>query len=119
MVQVEVTIDSVRRGMPTNVWAVILKEKGADRYLPIWVSQSQADILTGELQERPDKSIDPDRFLANIAAAADIKCVGIYLGNDAFYAKLLLSHHNEPYEVRCPISVALALATRTKTPIFS
>lgn len=28
MVQVEVTIDSVRRGMPTNVWAVILKEKG-------------------------------------------------------------------------------------------
>jgi hypothetical protein len=31
MAQIEVTIDSVRHGMPTNVWVVILKEKGADR----------------------------------------------------------------------------------------
>ncbi len=119
MAQVEVTIDAVRRGMPTNVWVVILKEKGADRYLPIWVSQSQADILTGEPLERPDKSTDPDLFLGSIKAAdSDIKCVRIHLENDTFYAKLLLSHHDEPYEVRCPIGVALALAARTKTPIL-
>ncbi len=113
--QIEVTIDAIRHGVPRNIWIVVLKEKAADRFLPIQVSEAQADILTGELQERPDKSVEPDQFLAKSGAAgSDIEGVSIHLENDTFYAKLLL----EPYEVGCPIGVALALAARTKTPIL-
>ena len=121
MAQVEVTIDSVRHGVPRNTWIVVLKEKVAEQFpptsrqLPIQIGEAQADILTGELRELPDKSVAPNQFLANIGATeADIEGVRIHLENDTFYAKLLL----EPCEVKSPIGVALALAARTKTPIL-
>jgi hypothetical protein len=119
MAQVETTIDSVRVTTASPERTIILKQKGAERYLPFWVSSSQADILATELQGRPDKSRDPDLFLANINAAdSDIKCVTIHLENNTFYAKLLLSHRDEPYEVRCPIGIALTLAYRAEALIL-
>jgi len=119
MAQVETTIDSVRVTTASPERTIILKQKGAECYLPFRVSSSQADILAAQLQGRPDKSIDPDLFLANINAAdSDIKCVTVHLENDTFYAKVLLSRHDEPYEVRCPIGVALTLACRVEAPIW-
>jgi len=119
MAQVETTIDSVRVTAASPERTIILKQKGAECYLPFWVSSSQADILATELQGRPDKSTDPDLFLANINAAdSDIKCVTIYLENCTFYAKILFPHHDKPYEVKCPMGIALALACRVEAPIL-
>ena len=101
MAQVETTIDSVRVTTASPERTIILKQKGAECYLPFWVSSSQADILATELQGRPDKSTDPDLFLANINASdSNIKCVTIHLENDAFYTKVLLSQHDKSYEVK-------------------
>ena len=119
MAQVETEIDSIRVGAVSPERMLILKQKGADHYLPFWVSSSQADILAGQLQGRPDKSVDPDLFLANIDAAdSDIKCVTVYLENSTFYAKILLSHRDKPYEVKCPMGIALTLACRVEAPIL-
>jgi len=109
---VEVIIDSLRHG--TNTWIVVLKDKRADRYLPILIGETQADVLTGELQGR--RSVEPDRFLAiTNATTGGVKSVTIHLESDTFYAKLLC-HHDE--EVKCPIGVALALAVRAKVLIW-
>ena len=119
MAQVETTIDSIRVTTASPERTIILQQKGADCYLPFWVSSSQADILATELQGRPDKSRDPDLFLANINADdSDIKGATIHLENNTFYAKLLLSRHDETYEVRCPIGIALTLACRVEAPIL-
>jgi hypothetical protein len=119
MAQVETTIDSIRVGAFSPERTIILKQRGAEHYLPFWVSSSQADILATELQGRPDKSVDPDLLLANInAAGSDIEGVTIHLENNAFYAKLLFSRHDKPYEVRCPMGVALTLAYRAEAPIL-
>jgi len=119
MAQVETTIDSIRVTTASPERTIILKQKGAECYLPFWASSYQADILAAQLQGRPDKSIDPDLFLANINASdSNIKCVTIHLENDTFYAKLLLSRHDEPYEVKCPIGIALTLAYRAEAPIL-
>ena len=117
MAQVETTIDSIRVGAASPERTIILQQKGAESYLPFWVSPSQADILAAQLQWRPDKSIDPILFLANINAAdSDIKGVTIHLENNTFYAKILLSRHDKPYEVKCPVGKALALACRADAP---
>ena len=42
---VEMTIDSLRRNSLSNEWALILKEKGAERYLPIYIGPRQANIV--------------------------------------------------------------------------
>jgi len=119
MAQVETTIDSIRVGAISPERTIILQQKGADCYLPFWVSPSQADILAAQLQRRPDKSVDPDLFLANINAVdSDIQCVTIHLENNTFYAKLLLSRRDKPYEVKCPVGIALTLACRVEAPIL-
>ena len=119
MAQIETTIDSVRVAVLSLERTVILKQKESESYLSFWISPSQADILAAQLQRRPDKSTDPDRFLANIKATdSNIKCATIHLENNTFYAKVLLSHHDKPYEVQCSIGVALTLADRAKAPIL-
>ncbi len=98
---------------------IILKQKGAACCLPFWVSPSQADILSAHLKGRPDKSTDPDLFLANINAAdSDIKCVTVHLEHNTFCAEILLSRHDKPCEVKCPLGVALTLACRVEAPIL-
>jgi bifunctional DNase/RNase len=119
MPQVETTIDSVRVTPTSQERTIILKQKGAERYVPIWVSSSQADILTAQLQGRPEESTSADLFLASIIAAeSDIKSVTIHLEDNTFHSKLLLLLHDEPGEVSCPIGIALALAFRTGVSIL-
>jgi bifunctional DNase/RNase len=125
MVPVAVTIDAVRYGETRDVWALILKERVAEQYpsiesyLPIWIRRPQADIIQGELQQRPDKSTAPDVFLTNInATESEIECVTIHLEGETFYARLQLSHRDEVRQVKCPIGVAVALAYEAEAPIF-
>ena len=57
MAQVEMEIDSVRRYMRNDKWVVILKEQGAERYLPIYIGSYQADIIRRLLmREEPVES---------------------------------------------------------------
>jgi bifunctional DNase/RNase len=119
MAQVETTIDSIRVAAGSPERTILLKQREAESYLPFWVSSSQADILAAQLQGRPGKSVDLGLFLANInAASSDIKCVTVHLEDNAFYAKILLSRQDKPYEVKCPMGIALALACRADAPIL-
>ena len=54
---IEMTVDSIRVHMPTGQHVVILKEKEAERYLPIWIGINEANAIalkiTGMTPERP------------------------------------------------------------------
>jgi len=119
MAQVETTIDSIRVAAISPERMLILQQKGAECYLSFWISPSQADILAAQLRGLPDKSTEPDLFLADINAAdPDIKCATIQLENSTFYAKILFSCHDKSCEVGCPVGIALALACRANAPIL-
>ncbi len=45
MAQFEVEINSVRRGLLKEEWTIVLKERRGNRYLPIFVTKSQADLV--------------------------------------------------------------------------
>jgi len=49
MAQFEVEINSVRRGLLKEEWTIVLKERRGNRYLPIFVTKSQADLVSREL----------------------------------------------------------------------
>ena len=49
MAQVEMEIDSVRRGMLKEEWTIVLKERKGKHYLPIFVNKSEADLIGREL----------------------------------------------------------------------
>src|SRR3981081_1744362 len=58
---IEVTVDSIRVHLPTQQHVVILKERHADRYLPIWIGNFEANAIAMKIQGvTPDRPITHD-----------------------------------------------------------
>ena len=118
---VEMTVDSIRVHMPTGQHVVILKEKSAERYLPIWIGINEANAIalkiTGITPERP---ITHD-LLANVLSAVDVvvdRIVVTSLNNEVFYARILASVDGRTLEIDSRPSDAIAVAVRLGAGIF-
>lgn len=103
---VEMVIDSVRRNSLGNEWAVILKEKSAERYLPIYIGSPQADVIKRLLMGHAP----PDTISSKVESVTINR-----FENNTFYAKLSY----KSYEVDYPPAEALALSIRAGAPIFA
>jgi len=101
---------------------VLLKEKLADRYLPIWIRPAEADVLAVKLQgisvPRPLTHDFIRTILESLSASVKSVCI-TKLDNDIFYAKVTLISNDKPLEIDCRPSDALALAVRVDAPIFA
>ena len=118
---VEMTVDSIRVHMPTGQHVVILKEKTADRYLPIWIGINEANAIalkiTGITPERP---ITHD-LLANLLSAVEVtvdRIVVTSLSNEVFYARILAQVDGRRLEIDSRPSDAIAVAVRVGAGIF-
>ena len=119
---VEMIIDSIRVSLMNYQRVVILKEKLADRYLPIWIVPAEADAIAVKLQgvtvQRP---LTHDLLCSTIdALGATVESIIISdLKNDTFYAKIILNVDGGQLEVDSRPSDALALAVRAEVPIYT
>lgn len=119
---IEMTIDSIRVSLMNYQRVVILKEKEADRYLPIWIGPSEADAIAVKLQDvtvpRP-LTHDLLRSVIDTLGATINSIIVSELKNDTFYAKIILNVDGGQMEVDSRPSDALALAVRVGVPIFA
>jgi hypothetical protein len=122
MAQIEMIIDSVRRNSLTDQWSIILKERGAERYLPIYVGSPQASLVAKQLQGVGSSELGDYVFSLTGIDTTKSKVESVIINgfdNNIFYARLLLSQHDKPREVDCPPAIALALGVRVQAPIFA
>ncbi len=119
---IEMTIDSIRVSLMNYQRVVILKEKAAERYLPIWIGPSEADAIAVKLQgvsvPRPLTHDLLHSVLGTLGATLN-SIIITDLKSDTFYAKLILDVSEGQMEVDSRPSDALALAVRTDAPIFA
>jgi len=125
----EMTIESIRVGLMNpkltlhnSQYVVMLKEKEAERYLPIFIGPAEANAiaikLRGEALPRP---LTHD-LLRNIVEmlGASVNSIKISdLMNDTFYAKIILNIEDGQMEIDARPSDALALAVRVEVPIYA
>jgi bifunctional DNase/RNase len=119
---IEMSIESIRVSLVNYQRVVILKEKGAERYLPIWIGPAEADAIAVRLQEvAVARPLTHDLLRSVIdALGAQINCVIVNdLTNDTFYARLLLDVDGKSVEIDSRPSDAIALAVRADVPIFA
>ena len=122
MAQIEMVIDSVRQSPVNHQWVVVLKKKLAERYLPVYIGSSQADVIKRELMDiSPLKPLTRNLVCGEIDAVnSEVKAVKVdKFDNNVFSAKLVLATPGKSREVDCPPAEALAIAARTKMPIFT
>ena len=107
--------------MPTGQHVVILKEKGAERYLPIWIGVYEANAIALKITGiTPDRPITHD-LLASTLGQLEIglsRIVVTSLANDVFYARVHLRQDGRDLDVDARPSDAIALAVRMECPIF-
>ncbi len=118
---VEMTIDSIRVSLMNYQRVVILKEKWADRYLPIWIGPAEADAIAVKLQGvSVPRPLTHDLLRSVIdALGASVSSILINdLKNDTFFAKIYLEIDGGQMEVDSRPSDALALAVRVDAPIY-
>ncbi len=117
----EMVIDSIWVSLMNYQRVVILKEKMADRYLPIWIGPAEADAIAVQLQgvsvPRP-LTHDLLRSVIDALGARVSSVVVNDLKNDTFYAKITLMVDGGQMEIDSRPSDALALAVRVEAPIY-
>ncbi len=118
---IELSIESIRVSLMNYQRVVVLKEKEADRYLPIWIGAAEADAIAVRLQDvqvaRP-MTHDLLATLLETFGARVQRVVVSDLANDTFFARIQLLVDGRPVDVDSRPSDAIALAVRTGAPIF-
>ena len=119
---VEMTIESIRVNMMNYQRVVILREKGTELYLPIWIGPAEADAIAIKLQ-----GVDVPRPMTHDLLNSIISALGASvnsiivsdLQNDTFYAKVILDVNGKQIEIDSRPSDAMAIAVRTQAPIYA
>lgn len=118
----EMVIDSIRVSLLNYQRVVILKEKAADRYLPIWIGPDVADAIAVKLQEvsvpRPLTHDLLQQVVGDLGATFEYIVVS-GLDHDTFFAKIVLTRDGKQIQIDSRPSDALALAVRAKVPIYA
>ena len=116
------TVEGIRVSLMNYQRVVILKEKEADRYLPIWIGPAEADTITVRLQDvsvaRPLTHDLLRDVMEKLGAHVDYVVVND-LADDTFYARIIVSVNGERMEIDSRPSDAIALAVRVQVPIYA
>lgn len=119
MIQVKihgVVLDPINKG-----FAVILTDNENKKWLPIYVGPFEAQAIAMELENtKPPRPLTHD-LMKNILDSLNVKISRISiidLRDNTFYATISLEENGLHREIDARPSDAIALALRTKSPIF-
>jgi len=118
---IEVVIDSIRISLISQHRIVMLREIDGERQLPIWIGPCEAEAITIELQDTPTARPVTHDLLKNSIEELGGTISHILINElreQVFYARLFVDMDGEMLEIDCRPSDAIAVAVRTKVPIF-
>jgi len=118
----EMTVDHVRVNIPGNQRVVVLKGKEVNRYLPIWIGQSEGDAialtLQGQKLARPMTHDLMDAMIRGLGGTVTRVSVS-EMDDDTFISRVTLESNGTIFEADSRPSDAIALAVRCDAPIFA
>lgn len=118
---IEVVIDSIRVSLMSQQRIVILREKDAERYLPIWIGVYEAESITIALQSVEVARPLTHDLMKNIFSQLDARILRVEvvgLREDTFYGNIVAETDGRIVNIDARPSDALAIAVRTHVPIL-
>ena len=116
------TVAGVRIEFPSNSPIVLLREAQGERFLPIWIGQSEAQaIAIGQQGLATPRPMTHD-LLKNILDEISVQVTSISiteLRDGVFHAVIGLQRNGSSYEISSRPSDAIALAVRLGCKIFA
>jgi bifunctional DNase/RNase len=119
--QIEMTIKGLMVDPVTNMPIIILRDEAGQRVLPIWVGIFEANAIALQIENiatpRPMTHDLLRNVIHDLRANVD-KVVVCDLKDNTFYALIYLDVAGESVSVDARPSDAIALALRTRAPIY-
>jgi bifunctional DNase/RNase len=119
--EIEMTIKGLMIDPITNMPIVILKDKEGDRVLPIWVGIFEANAIALQIENITTPRPMTHDLLKNVLSDLEArvqKIVVSELRDNTFYAMIYINKNENILAIDSRPSDAIALALRTKSPIF-
>ena len=119
--QIEMTIKGLMVDPITNMPIVILRDRDGQRVLPIWVGIFEANAIALQIENVSTPRPMTHDLLRNVIQdlkATVQKVVVCDLQENTFYALIYLGIAGETTAIDARPSDAIALALRTRAPIF-
>ena len=119
--QIEMTIKGLMVDPITNTPIVLLRDKDGQRVLPIWVGMFEANAIALQIENVATPRPMTHDLLRNVIhdLRAEVeKVVVCDLQENTFYALIYLTLGQDSVAIDARPSDAIALALRTKAPIF-
>ena len=119
--EIEMMIKGLMIDPITNMPIVILKDKAGDRVLPIWVGVFEANAIALQIENISTPRPMTHDLIKNILSEieADVQRIVVSdLRDNTFYAMIYLDRDGETIAIDARPSDAIALALRTRSPIF-
>ena len=118
---IEMTIKGLMVDPITNMPIIILRDKEGQKVLPIWVGIFEANAIALQIENISTPRPMTHDLLRNVIhdlKASVQKIVVSDLQDNTFYALIYLSLANDTVAIDARPSDAIALALRTRAPIF-
>jgi hypothetical protein len=119
--QIEMTIKGLMVDPVTNMPIIILRDEAGDRVLPIWVGIFEANAIALQIENVATPRPMTHDLLRNVIQDLDgqvQKIVVSDLRENTFFAVIHLAVRGEAVLIDARPSDAIALALRTKAPIY-
>ena len=118
---IEMTVDHVRVNIPGNQRVVVLRAQEINRYLPIWIGQSEGDAIALTLQgQRPTRPMThdlTDSIIRGLGATIE-RVVVSEMRDDTFISYLTVKSNGTTFETDSRPSDAIALAVRSGAQVL-
>ena len=119
--QIEMSIKGLMVDPITNTPIVILRDKDGQKVLPIWVGIFEANAIALQIENIATPRPMTHDLLRNVIhdlKAEVLKIVVCDLQENTFYALIYLGLNGDTVAIDARPSDAIALALRTRAPIF-
>ena len=119
---IEVTVEKLGLDSATNSYVVILREKGGNRLLPIWIGQPEAESIAMEINGvRPPRPLTHDlckRLITGLGGS--LRRVQITkVKENTYFAELHIQKGEDVVQVDARPSDSIAVALRLAAPIYA
>ena len=119
---IRMDVVGVRIELPTNTPILLLREREGRRYLPIWIGTNEATAIALALEGvEPQRPLTHDllKTVTESLGARVNRVVVTDLRDGTFFADLVMKQNGNEISVSSRPSDAIALAARTRSPVFA
>ena len=120
-IMVEMKVEGLTLDPLTNMPIIILKDLAGDKALPIWVGYFEANAIALEIEKINTPRPMTHDLLNNIISSLQAKVKHILvtgLKDNTFFAEISVIQNGSDMTIDSRPSDAIALALRSKSPIF-